>query len=75
MNKTDLKDLTYLEYPPLTDDLELAKSHLDDYGVAIIQNVLSSESVKEIKERLEEQFYGEETVSYTHLTLPTKRIV
>ena len=51
MNKTDLKDLTYLEYPPLTDDLELAKSHLDDYGVAIIQDVLSSESVKEIKER------------------------
>lgn len=60
MNKTDLKNLTYLDYPPITDDLELAKSHLDDYGVAIIKDVLSSESVNKIKERLEEQFYGEE---------------
>ena len=56
MNKTDLKNLTYLDYPPITDDLELAKSHLDDYGVAIIKDVLSSESVKRLKKDWKSNF-------------------
>ena len=37
-------NLTTLEYPPLTEDIEVAKTHLD-------------------------------TVSYTHLTLPTILLV
>ena len=76
---TQLKDLTIMDYPPLTDDLNEAKEHLDLYGMALIKNALSEDEINQMDQRLTEQFYGEEkykvgskAVSYTHLTLPTK---
>ena len=53
-------NLETLEYPPLTEDLEEAKNHLDKYGMALIANVLSSDEIDEIDQRLNEQFLGEE---------------
>ena len=38
MNTADLKDLNYT---PLTEDLELAKAHLDKYVMALIAIVLN----------------------------------
>ena len=60
MKEPEIKSLVPLDYPPLTDDLELAKQHLDQYGIALIKNVISQKEVCDIKQRLEEQFYGEE---------------
>ena len=53
MNDTELKTL---EYPPLTEDLEEAKAHLDEYGMALIANVLDKDEVEEMDKRLNEQF-------------------
>ena len=36
------------------------KTHLDKYGMALIENVLTSEEVEEMDQRLNEQFLGEE---------------
>ena len=55
-----LKDYKALDYPPLTEDLEEAKSHLDKYGMALIKDALSKDEVHEMGERLIEQFQGEE---------------
>ena len=55
-----ITDLKTLDYPPFTDDLEEAKSHLDKYGMALIKDVLSQEEVEEMDQRLNEQFMGEE---------------
>ena len=49
-----------LDYPPLTDDLIEAKSHLDEYGLCVIKNVFSSKEVDVMDKRLKEQFAGEE---------------
>ena len=49
-----------LDYPPLTDDLEEAKNHLDEYGVCIVKDAFSPEEVDVIDKRLKEQFAGEE---------------
>ena len=49
-----------LNYPPLTDDLEEAKSHLDEYGVCIVKDVFSPKEVDVMDKRLKEQFAGEE---------------
>ena len=57
---TQLKDLTAMEYPPLTDDLNEAKEHLDLYGMALIKNALSEDEINQMDQRLTEQFYGEE---------------
>ena len=51
-----ITDLKTLDYPPLTNDLEEAKSHLDKYGMALIKDVLSQEEVEEMDQRLNEQF-------------------
>ena len=53
-------NLETLEYPPLTEDIEEAKNHLDKYGMALISNVLSSDEIDEMDQRLNEQFLGEE---------------
>ena len=53
-------NLETLEYPPLTEDIEEAKNHLDKYGMALIANVLSEDEVDEMDKRLNEQFLGEE---------------
>ena len=34
---TQVKDLPVMDYPPLTEDLEEAKEHLDLYGMALIK--------------------------------------
>ena len=34
-------ELKPLDYPPLTEDLEQAKHHLDEFGVCIIINAFS----------------------------------
>ena len=57
---TLVKDLPIMDYPPLTEDLEEAKEHLDLYGMALIKNVLSADEVDQMDNRLTEQFYGEE---------------
>jgi len=57
---TEEKDFVTLDYPPLTEDIEEAKSHLDKYGMALIANALNDEEVREMDERLNEQFLGEE---------------
>ena len=49
MNDTELKTL---EYPPLTEDLEEAKAHLDKYGMALIANVLDKDEVEEMDKDL-----------------------
>ena len=55
--KTELEPL---DYPPLTEDLEEAKNHLNDFGVCIIKNAFSAEEVEIMDKRLKEQFAGEE---------------
>jgi len=55
--ETELKPL---EYPPLTDDLEEAKEHLNKYGICIIKDAFSKEEVDLMDNRLKEQFAGEE---------------
>ncbi|GIS32469.1 MAG: hypothetical protein Ct9H90mP4_03830 [Gammaproteobacteria bacterium] len=60
MSSVDLENLKKLDYPPLTQDLDEAKEHLDLYGLALIENALSDEEVKEMDDRLNEQFLGEE---------------
>ena len=60
MSSVDLENLKKLDYPPLTEDLEEAKEHLDIYGLALVKNVLSNEEVSEMDVRLTEQFHGEE---------------
>ena len=52
----EIADLETLDYPPLTDDLDEAKAHLDKYGMALIENVLTSAEVEEMDQRLNEQF-------------------
>ena len=64
-----LKDLEVMDYPPLTEDLEQAKEHLDLYGMALIKNVLSIDEIDQMDERLTEQFYGEEN-HYDKQSLP-----
>lgn len=53
-------ELQPMDYPPLTEDLEEAKKHLDEFGVCIIKNVFSAEEIEIIDKRLKEQFSGEE---------------
>ena len=47
--KTELEPL---DYPPLTEDLEEAKNHLNDFGVCIIKNAFSAEEVEIMDKRL-----------------------
>ena len=56
----NIADLETLDYPPHTADLEEAKAHLDEYGMALIENVLTAKEVEEMDQRLNEQFLGEE---------------
>ncbi|GIS74980.1 MAG: hypothetical protein CM1200mP12_06990 [Gammaproteobacteria bacterium] len=53
-------ELEPLDYPPLTEDLEEAKNHLNDFGVCIIKNAFSTEEIEIMDKRLKEQFAGEE---------------
>lgn len=53
-------ELQPMDYPPLTEDLEEAKKHLDEFGVCIIKNAFSAEEIEIIDKRLKEQFSGEE---------------
>ena len=55
-----VKDLEVIDYPPLTEDLEEAKEHLDLYGMALVKNALSDDEVSQMDKRLTEQFFGEE---------------
>ena len=53
-------ELKPLDYPPLTEDLEQAKNHLDEFGVCIIKNAFSPKDIEVMEIRLKEQFSGEE---------------
>ena len=53
-------ELIPLDYPPLTDNLDEAKKHLDKYGLCIIKDVFSEKEVDIMDKRLKEQFAGEE---------------
>ena len=53
-------NLETLEYPPLTEDLEEAKNHLDKFGYCLIPEVLSDDEIEISKQRLLEQAEAEE---------------
>ena len=53
------KTATALELPPLTTDLEEAKGHLDEYGIARIADALDAERLDALRTRLSEQAAGE----------------
>ena len=55
----DPATLPVLDYPPLTEDLEEAKAHIDEYGIALVENALSPEEVAVLDARLTEQAAGE----------------
>jgi ectoine hydroxylase-related dioxygenase (phytanoyl-CoA dioxygenase family) len=50
-----------LALPPLTRDLDEAKAHLDEFGVARIADALSADQVAALKQRLVEQAAAERT--------------
>lgn len=62
MEDVDLASLPVLDFPPLTDDPEEAKAHLDEYGACILADVLTPLQVEEIDVRLLEQAAGEEAL-------------
>ncbi len=47
------------EFPKLTTDFALAAANLDEFGYCLIENALSAEEVKKLRDRLEEQAAGE----------------
>ena len=55
----DLAGLEVLPFPPLTADIEEAKRHIDQYGIALLADALSSDEVEELDARLNEQAAGE----------------
>lgn len=60
METVDLNTLTVLDYPPLTDDLDMAEKHIDEYGMCLLQNVLSDAELDAMEARLNEQAAGEQ---------------
>lgn len=60
MSDVELASLEMLDYPPLTQDLEEAKTHIDKYGMCLIENVLSQEEVDVIDVRLRKQAAAED---------------
>ena len=42
-NASELSNLQVLDYPPITEDLEEAKTHIDKYGIALVGNALISQ--------------------------------
>ena len=56
---TQVKDLPIMDYPPLTEDLEVATEHLALYGMALLKNVLAADVGDQMDYRLTELFYGE----------------
>ena len=59
VNSDDIASLPVLDYPPITEDLEEARTHIDEYGLAIVGNALTAEEVAVIDRRLMEQAAGE----------------
>ncbi len=55
----DIASLAVLDYPPITEDPEEAKAHIDEYGLAVVGNALRAEEVAVLDRRLEEQAAGE----------------
>jgi ectoine hydroxylase-related dioxygenase (phytanoyl-CoA dioxygenase family) len=53
------KTATVLELPPLTTDLEEAKGHLDEFGIARIADALDGGQLDALRTRLTEQAAGE----------------
>jgi ectoine hydroxylase-related dioxygenase (phytanoyl-CoA dioxygenase family) len=53
------KTATALELPPLTDDLDEAKAHLDEHGIARIADALGTDELDALKARLIAQAEGE----------------
>ena len=53
------KTATALELPPLTTDLEEAKGHLDEYGIARIADALDADQLAALNARLREQAAAE----------------
>lgn len=60
MPEIDLKTLEVLDYPPLTENPEEAKAHIDKYGMCLIKDALSQEEVDVIDDRLREQAEAED---------------
>jgi ectoine hydroxylase-related dioxygenase (phytanoyl-CoA dioxygenase family) len=55
----DLDTLPVLDFPPLTDDLALARAHIDEYGMCLIRDAISQAEVDVIENRLNEQAEAE----------------
>ena len=49
------KTATALQLPPLTDDLDEAKAHLDEFGIARVADALDTAELDALKARLVEQ--------------------
>lgn len=60
IEKVDLKTLPVFDFPPLTADLEAAKTHIDEYGMCLLEDVLTKDECDEIEMRLTEQAAGED---------------
>ena len=58
-SSSEIASLPVLDYPPITEEFEEAKAHIDEYGLAIIGNALTPEEIAVIDRRLEEQAAGE----------------
>ena len=64
----DPSTLPVLDYPPLTEDLDEAKAHIDEYGIALVANALSPDEVATIDARLGEQVAGERKLGVANLS-------
>ncbi len=60
--ESGIASLPVLDYPPITEDLEEARGHVDEYGLAIIGNARTPEEVAVTDRRLEEQSAGDSSI-------------
>ena len=58
----EIASLPVLDCPPISEDLDEAKAHIDEYGLAFVGNALTAEEVAVIDQRLLEQAAGEATL-------------
>jgi ectoine hydroxylase-related dioxygenase (phytanoyl-CoA dioxygenase family) len=63
-----LSDLPVLGYPALTEDLEVAKANIDEFGIALVANALSPDEVAVLDARLREQAAGETKLGIANLS-------
>ena len=58
--------MTVLPLPPLTDDLEVAQAHLEEYGLARLSHALDEDTLAMLRWRVDDQSSAEAQNSVTH---------